>query len=257
MLTSVSGLVIRERQSGENDKFLDILTETDGVVEVMARGVKKYSCPFAAASQLYAYSRFCLVRRRDRYYVDSAEPVKIFYSVREELDRFSLVSYFSEVISYCQLPDRENSRDILRLFLNILHYLTEGTRDIALLKSIFEFRLMSETGHMPDLVGCSICRTYQTEKMYFVIGSGSLYCENCYSSQNIQNAVCIGAPVLHAVRHIVLTDFDRLFNFKLTGDSMTLLSYLSENYLLTHMGRSRFKTLDFYNSIKENNEQIL
>jgi len=249
MLTNVSGLVIRERQSGDNDKFLDILTETDGVVEVMAKGVKKYSCPFAAASQLYAYSRFCLVRKRDRYYIDSAEPVKIFYSVREELERFSLVSYFSEVISYCQLPDRENSRDILRLFLNILHYLTEGTRDMALLKSIFEFRLMSETGHMPDVVGCSICKTYQTEKMYFSIGSGTLYCENCFPSHQGTDAVCIGAPVLHAVRHIVLTDFSRLFNFRLSGDSMSVLSDISEKYLLTHLGRSRFKTLDFYNSL--------
>lgn len=249
MLTSVSGLVIRERQSGDNDKFLDILTETDGVVEVMARGVKKYSCPFAAASQLYAYSRFCLVRKRDRYYIDSAEPIKIFYSVREELERFSLVSYFSEVISYCQFPDRENSRDILRLFLNILHYLTEGTRDAELLKSIFELRLMSETGHMPDVVGCSDCRTYQTEKMYFVIGSGALYCENCFADHRKQDAVCISAPVLHAIRHIVLTDFTRLFNFKLTGDSMSVLSYISENYLLHHLGRSRFKTLDFYNSL--------
>ncbi len=249
MLTNVSGLVIRERQSGDNDKFLDILTETDGVVEVMAKGVKKYSCPFAAASQLYAYSRFCLSQRRDRYYIDSAEPVKIFYSVRERLEWFSLVSYFSEVISYCQLPDRENSRDILRLFLNILHFLTSETRDMSLLKSIFELRLMSETGHMPDIVGCSVCGTYQTEKMYFSVGSGKLYCENCCSPHSGSDAVCIGAPVLHAVRHIVLTDFDRLFSFKLSGDSMNLLSRISEDYLLTHLGRSRFKTLDFYRSL--------
>ena len=59
-LTTVSGLVIRERQSGDNDKFIDILTETDGVVEVMAKGVKKYSCNFCAASQLYAYSMLCV-----------------------------------------------------------------------------------------------------------------------------------------------------------------------------------------------------
>ncbi|MCQ2465235.1 MAG: DNA repair protein RecO [Oscillospiraceae bacterium] len=248
-LTTVSGLVIRERQSGDNDKFLDILTETDGVVEVMAKGVKKYTCPFAAASQLYAYSRFCLSYRRGRYYIDSAEPVKIFYSVREELERFSLVSYFSEVISFCQFPDKENSRDILRLFLNILHYLTEGTREMSLLKSIFELRLMSETGHMPDVVGCSMCRQYQTDKMYFSAAKGNLYCENCYSAHPEHGAVCIGPSVLHAVRHIVLTDFDRLFNFKLSGDSMAVLSDISEQYLLIHLGRSRFKTLDFYNSL--------
>ncbi|MBP0962204.1 MAG: DNA repair protein RecO [Oscillospiraceae bacterium] len=249
MLTNVSGLVIRERQSGDNDKFLDILTETNGVVEVMAKGVKKYSCPFAAASQLYAYSKFCLVRKRDRYYIDSAETIKIFYAVREKLEWFSLVSYFSEVISFCQFPDEENSRTVLRLFLNILHFLTEGEREEALLKSIFELRLMSETGHMPAVAGCNVCNTYQTEKMYFGAGSGNLYCEDCFPSVRNSDAVCIGAPVLHAIRHIVLTDFDRLFKFKLTGESMKQLSSISEKYLLAHLGRSRFRTLDFYNSL--------
>ena len=75
-LTTVSGVVIRERQSGDNDKFLDILTETDGVVEVMAKGVKKFTCQFASASQLYAYSKFCLTQRRGRYYIESAETIK-------------------------------------------------------------------------------------------------------------------------------------------------------------------------------------
>lgn len=249
-LTTVSGLVIRERQSGDNDKFIDILTETDGVVEVMAKGVKKYSCPFAAASQLYAYSKFCLSRRKGRYYIDSAQSIKIFYSVREQLDRFALVSYFSEVLSYCQFPEKEHSRDILRLFLNILHYLSEGTRDTELLKCIFELRLASETGHMPAVAGCDSCGTYQTEKMYFKIGNGTLYCENCISAEDARNTVCIGVPVLHAIRHIVLTDFNRLFNFRLNGDSMKLLSFISENYLTAHLGR-RFRTLEFYKSITD------
>lgn len=250
-LTTVSGVVIRERQSGDNDKFLDILTETDGVVEVMAKGVKKFTCQFAAASQLYAYSKFCLTQRRGRYYIDSAETIKIFYPVREDIEKFSLVSYFSEILSFAQFSDKESSRVILRLFLNILYYLSEGTRDTELLKSIFELRFMSETGHMPDVVGCNVCRTYLTEKMYFVIENGKLYCGNCFPLYKGKGGVCISNPVLHAIRHIVLTDFNRLFNFRLTGDSMKLLSQISENYLLTHIGR-RFQTLDFYKNIKIN-----
>ena len=108
---------------------------------------------------------------------------------------------------------------------------------------------MSETGHMPAVAGCNVCNTYQTEKMYFGAGSGNLYCEDCFPSVRNSDAVCIGAPVLHAIRHIVLTDFDRLFKFKLTGESMKQLSSISEKYLLAHLGRSRFRTLDFYNSL--------
>ena len=41
MLTTLKGLVLRERSLGDNDKFLDILTDGSGLIEVLARGVKK------------------------------------------------------------------------------------------------------------------------------------------------------------------------------------------------------------------------
>lgn len=248
-LTTIKGIVIRERQSGDNDKFLDILTDTHGLIEVMAKGVKKITCQFAAASQLYAYSKFCLSKRRDRYYIESAETIRIFYPIRESLDKLSLVSYFSEIISYAQFPDKNGNKDVLRLFLNVLHYLSEGTRDDVLLKCIFELRFMAETGHMPNVVGCTICNTYSAAEMFFVIRNGTLYCGKCFSGYGKCDAVQISAPVLHAVRHIVLTDFDRLFNFKLSNESLALLSSISEQYLVIHLGRA-FKTLEFYKGIQ-------
>ena len=55
-------------------------------------------------------------------------------------------------------------------------------------------------------------------------------------------------PVLSAVRHIVLSDFDRLFNFRVSEETQQRLSALAESYLLTHLERS-FGTLDFYKTI--------
>ncbi len=247
-MTLVSGIVIRERQSGDNDKFLDILTDKLGLIEVIARGVKKITCKYASSSQLFAYSKFCLNKRNERYYIDSAEPVKIFYPIREDLARLSLASYFSEVISYAVLPDESRNEEVLRLFLNVLHYLSEGTRDTQLLKSIFELRFMSDIGHMPGVVGCADCGTYLTDQMYFRIENGSLYCSDCFSEHGRMNAVCINVSVINAIRHIVLVDMKKLFSFRLSEESMNALGYISETYLISHLGRN-FRTLDFYKTI--------
>ncbi len=248
LLVTVNGIVIRERQSGDNDKFLDILTDKNGVVEVLAKGVKRLTSKNAAAAQLFAYSKFCLNMKNNRYYVESAEPIKIFYAIREDLEKLALASYFSEIISYAFTPDESGSEDILRLFLNVLHFLSEGKRENALLKSIFELRFMSESGQMPNLIGCVRCCTYLTDRMYFVIGNGTLYCENCFPSESGMDAVPVGAAVVHALRQIALTDMKQIFNFNLTGNSMKILSDISERYLLGHLGR-HFKTLDFYKSL--------
>lgn len=41
MLTTVTGIVIRERSVGEQDKFIDLLTADQGVLEVSVRGRRK------------------------------------------------------------------------------------------------------------------------------------------------------------------------------------------------------------------------
>jgi DNA repair protein RecO (recombination protein O) len=54
--------------------------------------------------------------------------------------------------------------------------------------------------------------------------------------------------VLSAIRHIVLADFDRLFNFRISDSVQLRLSAVSEAYLISHLER-RFPTLDFYKTL--------
>ena len=100
MLTTVTGIVIRERSVGEQDKFIDLLTADQGVLEVSVRGAKKITSRHGAASQLYAYGQYCLDSRRDRYYLNSAQVERIFYDLRQDLTRLSLATYFSELIGF-------------------------------------------------------------------------------------------------------------------------------------------------------------
>ena len=89
MLT-VKGLVIRERQSGDNDKILSVLTDTNGLVEVCAKGVKKANAKNAAISQTFAYSTLSLTEGKNYYILNSGEPIRLFYDVRLDMGRFAL-----------------------------------------------------------------------------------------------------------------------------------------------------------------------
>ena len=78
--------------------------------------------------------------------------------------------------------------------------------------------------------------------------SGGFYCSDCFENDTKENYMKIKLPVLSAVRHIVLADFSRLFNFRVSDETQQKLSALTETYALTHLERS-FGTLDFYKSI--------
>jgi len=101
---------------------------------------------------------------------------------------------------------------------------------------------------MPDVVSCRSCGKFESDELFFNIMEGNFLCSQCFSGSD-SFYMKIGQPVLSAVRHIVLTDFGMLYNFRISENSQKVLSALSESYVTAHLER-RFKTLDFYKSLK-------
>lgn len=259
-MITLEGIVLKERSVGEQDKFIDILTKEKGLIEICVKGAKKINGKSGSSTQLFAYSRFCIQERKDRFYLNSAEPIHIFYDLRSSLTKLSLAAYMAEVLRFCCVEEQssENDNETIRLFLNTLHYLEKELRSEELLKCIFELRLMAEIGYMPNVLGCGECGDYDLERAYFSVSEGGFVCADCHGeaeelSMNLTE-YDMGAGEINAVRHIVLADYDRLFNFRISESVQRKLTQITEDYLTSHLERS-FGTLDFYKSlINQNNK---
>lgn len=245
-MITLEGIVLRERAVGEQDKFIDILTKDNGLMELSVKGARKINGKLASSTQLFAYSKFCYDVRKERFWLNSAEPIHIFYGLRNSITAFSLASYFADVLKY-STAELTDSGDVLRLFLNTLHFLEKGLRSEAMLKAIFELRLMSEIGFMPDIVACRECGAFEPKELYFSLKSCGFICKDCAHTTD-ESCVHLYVSELSAIRHIVLSDFNRLFNFRMPEDNLHRLGDFSEAYTKSRLERN-FITLDFYNSL--------
>ena len=95
-MKTINGIVIKQRSFGESDKFADILTN-EGIIEIPVKGVKKITSKNSSSVQLFAYSRLCIDERNGRKFLNSAEPIHIFYGLRDNLKKLSLASYFADI----------------------------------------------------------------------------------------------------------------------------------------------------------------
>lgn len=249
MLITVKGIVISQRNVGENSRFLDILTEELGVIEVTAHAVKKINSKNAGSAALFTYSKFCLNKNKNRYSINSAEPIYSFHKLSTDFTALSLAAYFSEVINYTSASEQK-ADGLLRFLAISLYELEKENADLRRIKAVFELRLSLILGFSPDLIACADCYAYEHEEMYFLTAEGRVFCGDCFVDVNTVKGSCflLKPPLLRVMRFIIFTQVEKLYKFTLGEKNLRELSVISEEYLLYHLGR-KFKTLEYFKRI--------
>ncbi|MCL1903933.1 MAG: DNA repair protein RecO [Oscillospiraceae bacterium] len=163
MLITIDGLVISRREFGESSCFIDIFTKEYGVIEVMAKGVKKLNHPLAQATGLFAYSSFCLNKKSLKYTINSAKCKHVFHSLSGDLALLSLAAYFAELIKYTQLPE-QSSGDVLKAALIAFTELEHGEPQ-GKIKTAFEVKLIDALGISHPDIDAKQSETYLTEQL--------------------------------------------------------------------------------------------
>ena len=243
---TVKGVVLSQKPLKEQDKFIDILTES-GVIEILVKGSAKITSKSGSATQLFAYSAFDISDKHAKggaRVLTGVTPINIFYGLRNHLNAVALASYFAQVILYSALP-KSSTPEILRLLLNTLYYLSESEHDEAMLKCIFELRIASLLGFQPDVIMCRKCGNYLPEQLYFSVEDGCFFCESCHNM-----GILMSAGSLQAIRHITLQDFGKIFSFRIAEHCRAPLFEFAETFLQYHIDR-KFSALDYYKQIKK------
>ena len=243
MQINTDGLIIREQSIGESDRLVTVLTREQGILRAFVRGAKAMKSRSASSTQLLCYSRLSIYEGREKYIIDEAEPIEVFFL--RILKAFPCPIFLSW--RWRWLRKKMEAGDFLRLVLNALYFLGKGKLPAAQIKAIVEMRMLSLAGFMPDLVCCAQCGAYEADQMYFMVKQGSLYCGSCYP-QFAPGGVLMNRGVTTALRHTIYADFNKVFSFTLPAKDLEALAKASERYLLNTVERG-FATLDFYKQI--------
>ncbi|MCF2620090.1 DNA repair protein RecO [Oscillibacter valericigenes] len=239
------GLVLRATETKEADYILTVLTAEHGRLSVIARGARRRSSRLAAACQHLAFSELVLYRRGNWYYLDEASTLTLFDGLRADLEKLSLASYFAEMTEAVTSEDLP-ADEVLSLLLNSLYALDALDRPNELVRAAFELKLLSLSGYEPLLADCAVCGEESPAEPLFDAMQGVVLCRKCAGPTG---GVPLDAGALAAMRHIVGAPSKRLLSFTLEPASLARLSAACETFAAAQLDR-RFKTLDFYKSIK-------
>ncbi len=245
MQITTTALVLKVTDISDSDRLLTLYSSEYGVISAFASGAKKIKNKYHAGTSFLCYSSFILENVKDSYRVRDASLIRCYFKIGCDILNISLQQYFCDVVSFLSTAG-EGDPEILKLIIKSVHYINENRMNPNLLKAIFELRILSLAGYMPNLSVCDCCGCDDENKLYFDMLGGVLLCENCKNETN--NHIYLCPTVLAAMRHIVYADFDKIFNFKIPDEAAVRLTKITELYLIIQTEHN-FKTLDFYKSI--------
>ena len=244
MYLTIQGIVLRVTDYNDRDALLTVLSRNHGKLTIKARGLRRKNSPLIAPCQLLAYGEFTLFEYWGQYTINEAHSIELFQSLRRDLTKLSLGTYFAQVAELISQEDLPNP-ELQSLLLNCLFGLSKLNISEMLVKSVFELRVACLAGYTPDLFGCHICGNQNPDRLD--LSAGMLECRGCRSgSSGIRMPVTTG--LLDAMRYICYCDPKKLFSFQIGQETLLHLADVTEAYLTTQLERG-FSTLDFYKSL--------
>lgn len=245
MYLKTQALVLRVTDYNDRDALLTVLTPNYGKLTVKARGLRRKNSPLIATCQLLAFGEFTLFEYKGAYTVNEAASVELFQSLRKDLAKLSLGTYFAQVAELISQEDLPNP-ELLSLVLNCLYALSRMDEPERKVKAVFELRCACLAGFLPDLTYCHACGADNPDR--FDISAGRLECSRCRATDSAGLRMPINAGILQAMRYICMCDPKKLFAFQLGEENTIHLAEVTECYLTAQLERG-FSTLDFYKSL--------
>lgn len=250
MNITVKGVITKEVDFSDFDKYIELLTYNHGKISVLCKGVRKKNSRLASKTRLFNFAEFEIFSNRSTYILNDVLLIEQFFEITEDIEHYAVCCYFLELCSKLCDEDSINIH-ITRALISSL-YAIKTKKDQKLVKSAIELRMMSLAGFFPTIDKCGLCLEKENLKRpVFDTINGTLICGDCKEKLEINKYFEITQGVVHAMYHILSCDIEKLYNFKLDELSFNILCKLCEDYVLTQTD-IKFKTLDFYKSIGGN-----
>ena len=150
------------------------------------------------------------------YHINSVETIEMFYNLRTDLDKLNCATKVCKIVRDVTY-ENQNSFNILQLLLNTLYVISETSKDLDLVLSIFKLRILSILGFKPKINECVKCKE-QENISYFSIENNGFLCEKC--GKQDKSAIQISDSTVNAIKYTLQAPPKKLYSFDLKDASL-------------------------------------
>lgn len=243
MLYRVEGIVVRTVDYGENHKIITLITNNSGKVGVLVRGARKVRSKHASLAQPFTYGEYSFVRSSGLGTLQHGELIQSNHLLRTDLDLTAHASYIAEFIDRA-IQDDEIGNTHFEQLKACYNGLSQG-KDVTVLTSIFEMKMLIMSGYSPVVEECIHCGNHVGP--FKCSGyAGGILCSRC--SGNDASLPQISETALKLLRLFKVIDLRQVGNITISKETKQEVSALIRMLVDCQLG-IRFKTRSFLDNL--------
>ena len=168
-----------------------------GKLKGVVKGVRKEGLPHPSAFEPFTLDEIIFYEktRSDLHLISEVSILESFEGLRSELQALATAYYLCELVD--QLTEWHDPHESI---FELLHFAFQWLPfvDSPFLSRVFEMRLLSAVGLLPNLAGCLGCGEKNPHRVYFSIRQGGMFCSNC--RKRAPESAALSAETLEVLR---------------------------------------------------------
>ena len=228
-LRKLTGVILRRRDLGEFDRLLTIFTAEEGMIEALAKGVRKIQSKLGSKLDLFNLLQLQVAQTRGKWPTIIGVDVEI-NQLKSDVDfaQFTLLCALAEISYFGQ---REQGEDAFgfKLFREALAAIKDTADQNVLLA--YSIKLLARLGYLASPLQCAHCAA---QKANYYRQTGMLLCQACGGREAMisKEAVTMLAQLLaDELTKIKLAQFNLLTKAEVAAIIQDLSEYHFEQKL--------------------------
>ncbi len=182
MIKKVEGIIVSTVDYKESSKIINIFTQNDGIIGVLARGSKSIKSKLAATTNVLCYGIFHLnYREYNLPYLMEVDIKDSFKEIRKDIIKTNYALFLLELAS--GVYRHGQNENIYTLMITGLSKINENY-DANVVTSIIELKLLEYLGIKPVINQCVSCGN-KNDIVTISSYKGGYLCKDCVGSEYI------------------------------------------------------------------------
>ncbi len=177
MYTDTEGIILRQTKTSTGRRMILLFSKKYGKISAGTSITEKGKSKSTLAMHPFTLGRYELFKNRDSYNINSAETVKSFYGIGENVDKYMACSYVLEWTDKV-LPEEVVNVKLLNLLVELLTMMESREKEYGTLILAYQVKALDILGYMPVLDSCCVCGKETDHKFFSVTGGGAI-CQDC------------------------------------------------------------------------------